>query len=108
MAATSHFRVGLTRDFLNADGELVFGEIGLDALKSHPGVSVEFLPDYGDELPATVGRDFAAPLEMQFVAHDPFALSDDAAALGVELLGLDQLLSEADFICVCCALTAAS
>lgn len=48
----------------------------------------------------------AAPLEMRMVAHDPFATPDSAAGLGVELLGLDDLLKQADFVCVCCALTA--
>ncbi|MGH7139345.1 MAG: NAD(P)-dependent oxidoreductase, partial [Pirellulales bacterium] len=48
----------------------------------------------------------AAPLEMRVVAHDPHAAPVVAAALGVELLGLDPLLGEADFVCVCCALTA--
>jgi D-3-phosphoglycerate dehydrogenase len=223
MTTTSCFRVGLTRDFLNADGALVFGDIGLGVLESRPDVSVEFLPDYGDELPASVGREFdallllaprvtattlsasdrltivarfgvgydnvdvdactdsdvlltitpdgvrrpvamsalalllalshrllakdrltregrwnakldymgvgltgrtlglvgfgnigqeiariSAPLEMRLVAHDPYAAPAVAAALGVELLGLDQLLSEADFVCVCCALTAST
>jgi D-3-phosphoglycerate dehydrogenase len=220
MTDTSTFRVGLTRDFLNADGEPVFGDIGLSVLESRPDVSVEFLPDYGDELPSSVGRDFdallvlsprvtaetlsdcarlaivarfgvgydnvdvdacttkdvlltitpdgvrrpvavsalamlmalshrllakdrltregrwndkldymgvgltgrtlglvgfgnigreiariAAPLEMRLVAHDPFASPEDAAAVGVELLGLDELLGKADFVCICCALT---
>lgn len=221
MNSSSQFRIGVTRDFLNADGALVFGDIGLSALESLPGMSYEFLPDYGGELPASIGRDFdallvlaprvtantlsacdrlsivarfgvgydnvdvdactasdvlltitpggvrrpvavsalamlmalshrllakdrltrdgrwseklnymgvgltgrtlglvgfgnigqeiariAAPLDMRLVASDPFAPPDAAAALGVELLGLDQLLSEADFVCVCCALTA--
>lgn len=220
MAAEFSFRVGLTRDFLNGRGELVFGDIGLRTLESEREVSVEFLPDCGDELPANVGREFdallvlaprvtakslsdctrltivarfgvgydnvdvdactdsdvlltitpdgvrrpvavsalamllalshrllakdrltregrwneklewmgvgltgrtlglvgfgnigqeiariAAPLEMRLVAHDPFASAEAAKVLGVELLGLDQLLGEADFVCICCALT---
>ncbi|MBJ44815.1 MAG: dehydrogenase [Planctomycetaceae bacterium] len=62
MAADACFRVGLTRDFLNADGKLAYGDIGIGALESRQDVSVEFLPDYGDELPGHVGRDFDALL----------------------------------------------
>lgn len=220
MSEAPSFRVGLTRDFLNADGDPVFGNIGLDMLKSRSGVTVEFLPNYGDELPSSVGREFdallvlaprvtaetlsscsrltivarfgvgydtvdvaactnsdvlltitpdgvrrpvavsalamllalshrllakdkltregrwkdkldymgvgltgrtlglvgfgsigreiakiTAPLDMRLVAHDPFAAPQDAAAAGVELLGLEELLGAADFVCVCCALT---
>jgi phosphoglycerate dehydrogenase-like enzyme len=43
------FRVGLTRDFLNPRGELVFGDIGLGTLDV-PGVAWEFLPEPADEL----------------------------------------------------------
>lgn len=46
------FRVGLTRDFLRPDGTLGFGDIGLDLLKSAPGVSYEFLADDTAELRA--------------------------------------------------------
>jgi phosphoglycerate dehydrogenase-like enzyme len=221
MNVTSPFRIGVTRDFLNADGALVFGDIGLSILESVPGMVVEFLPDYGGELPASVGRDFdallvlaprvtantlsacdrltvvarfgvgydnidvdacttsgvlltitpdgvrrpvavsalamlmalshrlvakdrltregrwnekldymgvgltgrtlglvglgnigqeiariAAPLDMRLAAYDPYAPPDTARALEVELIDLDRLLSEADFVCVCCALTA--
>ena len=223
MTETKDFRVGLTRDFLNADGEPVFGDIGLDVLESQANITSEFLPDYGEELPPNVGQDYdallvlapritartlsecdrlaivarfgvgydsvdveactnndvlltitpdgvrrpvaasalallmalshklfakdrltregrwndkldymgvgltgrtlglvglgntgrelakiAAPLGMRHVAHDPFATQEDAAGLGVELLGLEQLLGQADFVCVCCALTPAT
>jgi phosphoglycerate dehydrogenase-like enzyme len=220
MTTDATFRVGLTHDFLNTDGELVFGDIGLEMLKSRPDVVVEFLPHHGDELPSTVGQDFdalivlaprvtaetlssssrltivarfgvgydsvdvaactnndvlltitpdgvrrpvavsalamllalshrlpakdkltregrwndklnfmgvgltgrtlglvgfgnigreiarvAAPLDMQLIAHDPFASPQDAAAVGVQLLELEALLASADYVCVCCTLT---
>ena len=38
------FRVGLTRDFLNPDGSIGFGDIGLDVLESAEGINWEFLP----------------------------------------------------------------
>jgi D-3-phosphoglycerate dehydrogenase len=47
----------------------------------------------------------ARPLEMRHVAFDPYASRESAAALGVELMGLDDLLTVSDFVCVCCALT---
>lgn len=214
------FRVGVTRDFLNADGELVFGDIGLGLLESREDIEVEFLPDFGASLPSSVGRDYdallvlapnvaaetvaesarlaivarfgvgydnvdvaactannvmltitpegvrrpvavsalalllalthrlidkdrmtregrwheklnymgvglsgrtlgligfgnigreiagiAAPLDMRLVAYDPFATTEAAAEIGVDLMSLDQLLEQSDFVCLCCALT---
>ncbi len=217
---TAPIRVGLTRDFLKPDGSLGFGDIGLDVLKCDPRIVTEFLPDFGSELPPSVGHDFdaivalaprisaktldgatrlaiiarfgvgydsvdveactrndilltitpsgvrrpvavsaltlllalshkllikdrltregrwadklhhmgvgltgrtlgliglgnigrevlkmVAPLEMKHVAYDPFVTPDSARASGVELLDLDALLEQSDFVCVCCALT---
>ena len=214
------FRVGVTRDFLNSDGELVFGDIGLGLLHDRPDISVEFMPNYGDVLPSSVGGDYdamlvlaprvtadtvagatrlsivarfgvgydnvdvaactanavlltitpdgvrrpvavsalafllalthklidkdritregrwsekldymgigltgrtlgliglgnigreissiAAPLDMRHVACDPFANAQSASEIGVELLSLEELLKQSDFVCICCALT---
>lgn len=44
------FRVGLTRDFLNASGEVAMGDIGLETLKATPGLIVEFLPEFLPEV----------------------------------------------------------
>lgn len=55
-----------------------------------------------------IGREIlrlAAPLEMRHVAHDPFLAPDAAKAAGAELLSLDDLLAQADFVCVTCNLT---
>lgn len=49
---TPPFRVGLTRDFLNSDGSLGFGEIGLDLLDRADGVEWEFLLKSSQELTA--------------------------------------------------------
>lgn len=49
-----------------------------------------------------IGRELfrlAAPLEMRHAAFDPYASA-------IELVALDSLLTEADFVVVCCALTA--
>jgi D-3-phosphoglycerate dehydrogenase len=45
------------------------------------------------------------PLGMRHAGHDPFIGPDHATAMGVEWFELDQLLAEADFIVICCALT---
>lgn len=55
-------RLGITRDFLNADGQLGFGDIGLDVLGKDSRIQSEFLPDFGSELPASVADDFDALL----------------------------------------------
>jgi phosphoglycerate dehydrogenase-like enzyme len=44
------FHVGVTRDFLRADGQLGFGDIGLSKLDTAPDVKWEFLPDNVSEL----------------------------------------------------------
>ncbi|MBM3523106.1 MAG: dehydrogenase [Alphaproteobacteria bacterium] len=40
----------------------------------------------------------ARPLDMRFIAHDPFAKPADAAALGVTLVDIDTLFRESDFL----------
>lgn len=55
-----------------------------------------------------IGREIVRitqPLQMRHVAFDPFASTELAAQMGVELLSLDELLATSDFACVCCALT---
>ncbi|MGI9146470.1 MAG: hydroxyacid dehydrogenase [Chloroflexota bacterium] len=47
------FRVGLTRDFLTADGSLALHDIGLDLLEQAPGVTWEFLPPESPSTPST-------------------------------------------------------
>jgi D-3-phosphoglycerate dehydrogenase len=46
------FRVGLTRDFLNPDGRLGYGDIGLSLLEEAPGIQWEFLAEDTSELRA--------------------------------------------------------
>jgi D-3-phosphoglycerate dehydrogenase len=48
-----------------------------------------------------IGRAVAAralAFEMTVVAHDPFVKAEDAAALGVQLVSMDELYAAADFI----------
>lgn len=214
------FRVGITRDFLRADGSPGFGDAGLETLAANPRIRYEVLPDVGAELPRQVADDFdallvlaprvtaatldgsqrlaliarfgvgydtvdtaactrndvlltitpsgvrrpvavsaltfllalahrlplkdrltregrwseklnhmgtgttgrtlgviglgnigrellrlAAPLEMRYVAFDPFIQPAAAKATGAELLDLETLLAESDFVCICCSLS---
>ena len=48
----------------------------------------------------------AKPLEMNFIAHDPFADPALASSLGIELVGLDEVFRRADVLCVNCPLNA--
>jgi D-3-phosphoglycerate dehydrogenase len=48
----------------------------------------------------------AKPFDMKFIAHDPFADTEVAAELGVELVELDEVLSRSDIVSVSCPLTA--
>lgn len=55
-----------------------------------------------------IGREvfrLAAPLDMRHLAADPFVRPGDVDAGGVELVGMETLLRESDFVVVCCALT---
>ena len=55
-----------------------------------------------------IGRelcDLARPFGMRLVAFDPHVDPAAAASAGVELLSLEELLRNSDFLCVCCALT---
>jgi phosphoglycerate dehydrogenase-like enzyme len=45
------------------------------------------------------------PLEFRFLAHDPFVSSQLASELGVELVSLETLFRESDFVTVNCPLT---
>jgi phosphoglycerate dehydrogenase-like enzyme len=42
----------------------------------------------------------AKPLDMRFIAHDPYAKPEEAKALGVTLVDYDTLFREGDFVCV--------
>lgn len=55
-----------------------------------------------------IGREIfkvVQPLGMRHLAADPVASPAEAQVAGVELVSLDTLLAESDFVCVCCALT---
>jgi phosphoglycerate dehydrogenase-like enzyme len=56
------FKIGISADFLNDAGEIGWGDIGLSMLDDHPGHEWEFLPDFGDVIPAAVADDYDAVL----------------------------------------------
>ena len=47
----------------------------------------------------------ARPLDMRFIAHDPYADPALAAELGITLTDLDTVFRESDFVCVNCPLS---
>lgn len=47
----------------------------------------------------------AKPLDMKFIAHDPYTDSAVARALGVELVDLETVFRQSDFVTVNCPLT---
>ena len=50
----------------------------------------------------------ARAMEMRVVAHDPYVAQERAQSLGVELLTMDELLQQADFITLHVSLTAST
>lgn len=58
-----------------------------------------------------IGRDLCrllAPLEMRLLGHDPYVTPEEVVSLDLTLVGLDALMSAADFVCVTCPLTEAT
>jgi D-3-phosphoglycerate dehydrogenase len=47
----------------------------------------------------------AKGLSMSVLVHDPYVTKEKAGELGVELVDLERLLSQSDFVIICCALT---
>jgi D-3-phosphoglycerate dehydrogenase len=56
------FRVGLTRDFLKADGSLGFGDIGLRRLDDDPRIEWDFLAENVNEIPHEIADQYDALL----------------------------------------------
>lgn len=46
----------------------------------------------------------ASNLEMNFIGYDPYTKQENVDALGVELLPLDDVVKQADYIVICCTL----
>ncbi len=55
-----------------------------------------------------IGREvfqLARPLDMKYLAFDPYVQAADAKTGDVQLVSLEHLLSESDYVCICCTLT---
>jgi D-3-phosphoglycerate dehydrogenase len=78
---TSHMGMGLTGRTLGVIGA---GSIGRETLR------------------------LARVFDLRLLAADPYADAGDLAALGAQLVPLETLLAEADFVCVTCLLTPAT
>lgn len=55
-----------------------------------------------------IGREvcrLARPFDLRLIAYDPYVDREAAASAGAELVGLEDLMRTADFVCVCAALT---
>jgi D-3-phosphoglycerate dehydrogenase len=55
-----------------------------------------------------IGREvlrLAAPFELRCLAFDPHVPAETVRDLNVELVGLEELLGQADYVAICCALT---
>ncbi len=65
------FRVGLSRDFLDEQRQLIFPDIGLGLLHSQPGLEYEFLSDYRPEYdPEQIsGYDVLISLKPRVTSH---------------------------------------
>jgi len=57
------FRVGLTRDFLNSEGELKY-DIGLDILNKDPNIEYEFFSEYTQEVMPEQIKDYDAVISL--------------------------------------------
>jgi phosphoglycerate dehydrogenase-like enzyme len=77
-AVTRHNGVGLTGKTL---GSIGIGNIGAELFR------------------------LAKPLDMKFLAHDPYASAGVAAELEVEMVTLDDLFRRSDILCINCPLT---
>jgi len=110
IAAAEHtiaLMLALARNVPQADGQLKSGKwrreefVGTEIRNKTLGIIG--LGNVGSEVAKRVQA-----FEMRVIAHDPFVSQDYASHLKVELVSLDQLLKEADFISLHVPLTAAT
>ena len=78
---TAIFRIGVTRDFLKADGTLGFGDIGLDLLDESPRAEWEFLAENTAELRPDQIRGYDALLVLASIVSAETLQGADKLAL---------------------------
>ncbi len=110
IAAAEHtiaLMLALARNVSQADGQLKSGKWQRERLVGteirNKTLGIIGLGNVGSEVAKRVQS-----FEMRIMAHDPFVSKDYAHNLKVELVSLDQLLREADFITLHVPLTAAT
>jgi len=86
------FRVGLTRDFLNENDELMFGESWLSELKQQPGIECEFMSEFTPVVtPAQIkGYDAVISMTPRFT-RESLAGADRLVAIGRWGVGYDMI-----------------
>ena len=99
----SKFRVGLTRDFLNAEGKLNY-EIGLELFAENPNIEYEFFSDFTPEVTPGQIADFDAVISlMPRYTKDSFAGVKRLTAIARCGVGYDMVdleaCSENDILC---------
>jgi len=99
----SKFRVGLTRDFLNADGKLNY-EIGLELFAENPNIEYEFFTDFSPEVTPDQIAVFDAVISlMPRYTKDSFAGVKRLTAIARCGVGYDMVdlkaCSENDILC---------
>jgi phosphoglycerate dehydrogenase-like enzyme len=100
--------LALTGKLLIKDRLTRMGPAGFNQRAEHMGVGLvdRTLASIGiGNIGAEMFR-LAEPLDMKFIAHDPYADPSLAAELGVELVGLEELFRRADILTINCPLSA--
>jgi phosphoglycerate dehydrogenase-like enzyme len=101
------FMLALTGKLMVKDRLARMGPPGFAARGQHMGVGLvgKTLASLGvGNIGAEMFR-LAGPFDMNFIAHDPFADTDAARSLGIELVSLDEAFARADILCVNCPLS---
>lgn len=100
------FQIAFTRDYINEEGELAFGDIGLDVLKKEPHVKYGFLDTYEEIVTSEQITDIdGMSLIYPHVTADTFAHGSDRLTIiarcgaGHEKINL-QACTEADVVVV--------
>jgi phosphoglycerate dehydrogenase-like enzyme len=99
--------LALTGKLLTKDRLTRMGPTGFNQRAEHMGVGLvgRTLGSLGiGNIGAEMFR-LARPLDMKFIAHDPYASPELAAELGVELVSLEDVFRRADILAVNCPLS---
>ena len=87
-----HFHVGLSKDFLDERGSLVFPDIGLSLLENVPGLSHEFMAEYRAEYVPEQLRDFDVIISLKpRVSADSLKGVERLCAIGRCGVGYDNV-----------------